>query len=129
MKTNRYEYRSIVMALLAMAAGSVLGGENTGDRTATAQDAAVFYHSLAVNFGLPGYTGVLAPARVLSPTISYQSLAYGPAIHGYPQWGEQPGTAWNMTYVSPAFGQYIYSYPAAGDEPDRTGRLPSIIIE
>lgn len=131
MKINQYQCRSLVMTVLVFISASVLGADTyrNQQRSATAPGSAMFYNSFAVNFGLHGYTSALVPARVLSPTVSYQNLAYGPAIYSYPQLGDQLEIAWNVIYVSPAHGQIIYGYPGVGDEPEDTGRGPSIIIE
>lgn len=131
MRTDNYKSRSIMVAMLAVCSAATLNAETyVGESPlATTSRSAMFYNSFAVNFGLHGYAGALAPTQIHNPEISYQSLAYGPAIHSYPQLGEQPPMAWNLTYVSPAYGQFIYGYPAAGAEPDETGNVPSIVIE
>ncbi|WP_139557560.1 hypothetical protein [Methylotetracoccus oryzae] len=131
MKKQNYQRQSIILALLATCSATtpIADTHVRNSPVATTQESTVFYDSFAVNFGLHGYAGALAPTAIESPQISYQSLAYGPAIHSYPQLGERPAAALNVTYVSPAYGQFIYGYPAAGAEPDELGKLPSIVIE
>jgi len=131
MKKQNYQRQSIILALLATCSATtpIADTHVRNSPVATTQESTMFYDSFAVNFGLHGYAGALAPKAIENPQISYQSLAYGPAIHSYSHLGKRPATAWNVTYVSPAYGQFIYSYPAAGAEPDELGKLPSIVIE
>ena len=106
MKTNFLTPIATMITVLSMAALTthIANAQASGEGQLISNDRAYIYP-------IQGAPNPAPDVVVPNATITYVSLANGPAIYSYPTSGEIQEVNFNVQYIDTANGPAIYSYP------------------